>query len=230
MLSAWRLVDRKQLGYYLRTTRFDAWIVILTAISAVAVSIEFCVLIGVFLSFVLYVPQAARVDLTELVMTPERVVREQLESDVPCKRIRIFSLEGEFFFGAAPQLEKHLEAIAATVEHGARVVVLRVKRVRNPDAVCMSALDRFIDQMHNAQVTVLFCGVRPDLMKVIESSGLARRLGADRVFVFQETGLYWTSTLEAVRFAYELLDGDVCDDCPRREQAPNASDGWYYLI
>ncbi len=60
MLSAWRLVDRHQLVYYLRTTRFDAWIVALTAISAVAVSVEFCVLIGVFMSFVLYVPQAAR--------------------------------------------------------------------------------------------------------------------------------------------------------------------------
>ena len=59
MLSAWRLVDRQQLVYYLRTTRFDAWIVLLTAISAVVVSVEFCVLIGVFLSFVLYVPQAA---------------------------------------------------------------------------------------------------------------------------------------------------------------------------
>jgi hypothetical protein len=67
-------------------------------------------------------------------------------------------------------------------------------------------------------------------MKVIESSGLARRLGADRVFVFQETGLYWTSTLEAVRFAYELIGKDVCEDCPRRESAPSESDGWYYLI
>ena len=102
MLSAWRLVDRHQLIYYLRTTRFDAWIVILTAISAVAVSVEFCVLIGVFLSFVLYVPQAARVQLTELTMTPERVVRERHDTDVPCSRIRIYSLEGEFFFGARP--------------------------------------------------------------------------------------------------------------------------------
>ena len=110
MLSAWRLVDRQQLVYYLRTTRFDAWIVVLTAISAVAVSVEFCVLIGVFLSFVLYVPQAARVHLTELTMTPERVdSRTASTSDVPCTRIRIYSLEGEFFFGAAPELEQHLD-------------------------------------------------------------------------------------------------------------------------
>src|SRR5262249_40548725 len=66
MLSAWQLVDKKQLRYYVRATRFDAWIVALTAIAAVAVSVEFCVLVGVLLSFVLYIPRAARVRVTEL--------------------------------------------------------------------------------------------------------------------------------------------------------------------
>ncbi len=230
MLSAWRLVDRQQLNYYLRTTRFDAWIVMLTAISAVAVSVEFCVLIGVFLSFVLYVPQAARARLTELILTPERVIRERLTADVPCNRIRIFSLEGEFFFGAAPELEKHLESIATAAAEGAHVVVLRMKRVRNPDAVCMSVLDRFMDRMHDLNVTVLLCGVRPDLMKVIDASGLARRIGAERVFVFEETGKFWTSTLEAVRFAYEILGDNVCETCPRHAESLNQKDGWYYLI
>jgi SulP family sulfate permease len=231
MLSAWRLVDRAQLAYYLRTTRYDAWIVALTAISAVAVSVEFCVLIGVFLSFVLYVPRAARVHLTELIMTPESVVRERRPGDEHCPRIRIFSLEGEFFFGAAPELEQHLETIAATAEEGARVVILRLKRVRNPDAVCMSVLDHFIDQMQAAGVPVLFCGVRPDLMQVIRTSGLDRVIGPERLFVFEEhPGKFWTSTIDAVHFAYEIIGDDVCETCPRRSQRGNNKDGWYYLI
>ena len=32
--------------------------------------------------------------MTELVLTPERVIRERIDTDVPCNRIRIFSLEG----------------------------------------------------------------------------------------------------------------------------------------
>jgi SulP family sulfate permease len=231
MLSAWQLVDRQQLFYYLRTTRYDAWIVSLTAIAAVAVSIEFCVLIGVFLSFVLYVPRAARVHLTELIMTPESVVRERRPGDEHCPRIRIFSLEGEFFFGAAPELEEHLETIAATAEDGARVVILRLKRVRNPDAVCMAVLDHFIDQMQAAGVSVLFCGVRPDLMKVIDSSGLSRVIGPERLFVFEEhPGKFWTSTIDAVQFAYEILGQNVCETCPRQNERATNKDGWYYLI
>ena len=146
--------------YYLRTTRFDAWIVMLTAISAVAVSVEFCVLIGVFLSFVLYVPQAARVHFTELTLTPERVVRERLADDIPCphshlqpgRRILLRRLPG-----AGTALGRNRRGR----RNGSRVVVLRLKRVRNPDAVCMSVLDRFIERMHDRDVTVLFCGVRP---------------------------------------------------------------------
>jgi sulfate permease, SulP family len=230
MLASYRLVDWPQLAYYFRTTRFDRWIVVLTAVSAVAVSVEFCVLIGVFLSFVLYVPLAARIRLTELVMSSDRVVRERLAADAPCGRIRIYSLEGEFFFGASPELEEHFESIASAAESGVRVIILRLKRVRNPDAVCMSVLERFIEQMHARGVTVLFCGVRPDFMKVINSSGLAKRLGPDRVFVFEETGKFWTSTLEAVRFAYEILGEDICDACPRHGESLNQMEGWTYLI
>jgi sulfate permease, SulP family len=230
MLAAWQLVDRHQLVYHFRATKFDAWIVAITAISAVAVSVEFCILIGVFLSFVFYVPRAARMHMTELVMTPERIIRERISSDVPCGRIRIYSLEGELFFGAAPELGEHLETVTETAAGGVRVVVLRLKRARNPDAVCLSVLERFIDRMHKAKVSVLICGVRPDVMQIIDSSDLMGRLGRDRVFVFQETGAIWSSTLEAVRFAYEIVGNDVCETCPRRGESVDGKDGWYYMI
>ena len=53
MVSAWKMVDWRALAYHLRATRFDAAIVGGTAFSAVSISIEFCVLIGVFMSFLL---------------------------------------------------------------------------------------------------------------------------------------------------------------------------------
>ena len=87
-----------------------------------------------------------------------------------------------------------------------------------------------IKQMKDAGVTVLMCAVRPDLMKVIDSSGLLRHLGPERVFVFQETGEVWSSTLDAIRFAYEIVGNDVCATCPRHAESLNEKEGWYYLI
>lgn len=230
ILSAWRLVDRRELLYYLKTTRFDAWIVSLTALSAVAVSVEFCVLIGVFLSFVMYIPRAARVYLTELILAPERVIRERISTDPVCNRIKIYSLEGELFFGAAPELEERLDSIVAAARSGVRVVVLRMKRVRNADAVCLKVLDRFTTRLQAAQVSVLLCGLRPDLVKVIDASGLLRRLGSEHVFAFEETGAIWSSTLDAVRFAYEIIGDDVCEQCPGNALTLREKEGWYYMI
>ena len=70
MVSAWKMVDWRALAYHLRATRFDAAIVAATALSrGRSISIEFCVLIGVFMSFMLAVPRAGRMLLTEFVIT-----------------------------------------------------------------------------------------------------------------------------------------------------------------
>ena len=69
ILTGYRMVDRQQLRYHLRATRFDAGIVLATAAAAVFVSVEFCILIGVFLSFVLYVPRAAGAHLNEFTLS-----------------------------------------------------------------------------------------------------------------------------------------------------------------
>ncbi|HEX5269049.1 MAG TPA: SulP family inorganic anion transporter [Gemmataceae bacterium] len=226
MVSAARLVNRKQLAYHLRATRFDMLIVLITAFAAVAVSVEFCILIGIFLSFVLYVPRAAKVILTELTLTPERVIRERLPDDHACDRMLLFSLEGELFFGSAPDLGEHLAAIERRAGPATRVVVLRLKRVRNPDAVCLVLIESFLARLEARGVTVLLCGVREDLATVLRSTGLEARVKG-RLFL-EVPGLS-SSTLEAVRHAYDLLGTDLCPTCPRRDEAANR-EGWYYMI
>jgi SulP family sulfate permease len=228
MVSAWRLVDRKQLKYHLRATRFDAGIVLVTAVAAVFVSVEFCILVGVFVSFALYVPRAARVHLSELTLTPERVIRERLPDDPPCGRMLLYNIEGELFFGSAPDLEEQLEAIERRAGDGIRVLVLRLKRARNPDAVCLSVLDQFIRRLQARRVRVLLCGVRRDLARVLRTTGLETRLGSEHIFI--ETTAIYSSTLSAVRRAYELLGSDVCATCPRRDEVSNGKESWYYMI
>jgi SulP family sulfate permease len=228
LVSAWRLVDRRQLAYHLRATRFDAGIVLATALSAVAVSVEFCILIGVFLSFLLYVPRAARVHLTELTVTPERVLREKVPGDPPCGRILIYDLEGELFFGSAPALEGHLAAVERRARDGIRVVVLRLKRVRNPDAVCLGLIDRFLERIAERKTAVLLCGVRRDLARTLHTTGIEARLGPRHIF--REAVRVRSSTLDAVKHAYDLLAGDVCATCPQRTRPADENEPLYYMI
>ncbi len=226
LVSAWRLVDRKQLMYHLRTTRFDMQIVLVTAISALVINIEFCILIGVFLSVALYVRRAARLHVTELTMSSERVIHERGPADPRCERIAIYSLEGELFFGSAPDLEALFETIEERANHTTRVIVLRLKRVRNPDAVCLELFEHFITRMKERGLHVILCGVRDDFVQMLQVSGLEATLGKENVFVEQEGSA--SSTLDAVRFAYDLLKGDFCSFCPRRGEGEKPV--LYYMI
>jgi SulP family sulfate permease len=108
------------------------------------------------------------------------------------------------------------------------VVLLRLKRTRNPDMVCMELFQRFLQDMRARGVAVLLCGVREDFATALVSLDFARWLPADRVFL--ENGGPDTSTLRAVRHAYELLGADLCPTCPRRREPEADKGAWHYMI
>jgi SulP family sulfate permease len=228
LVTAWRLVDKPRLQYCLRATRFDAAIALSTAAAAIFISIEFSILIGTFLSFLFFVPRVARLQTSELVVSPERVVRERQPEDPQCTKMAIFSLEGELFFGAAPELDEHLAELTSRVEQGARLVLLRLKRARNPDMVCLERLQHFLEDMRDRGVTVLLCGVREDFARALNNVGFDRILPPECLFLEDSVG--GSSTLRAVRRAYELLGDDRCPTCPRPREAETDKGDWYYMI
>jgi SulP family sulfate permease len=190
------------------------------------ISIELSILVGICVSFLLFVPRAARLQVTEMVVGPERVVRERLPNDPDCANMAIFALEGELFFGAAPLLAECLDMLRQRVKQGARVLILRLKRTRNPDVVCLEMLQQFLEEMQDRQVPVLLCGIRPDFEQALRNLRFHHWLPQE--YVFHEDATLGSSTLKAVRRAYELLGDNLCATCPRRDQRDK--ENWYYMI
>lgn len=210
VVTAARLVDWTRLRYAMRASRYDAGLVVLTAAAAVFISVEFAILIGVALSILLFVPRAARLRVSELVVTTKQVLRERLPSDPPCPEMLLYNLEGELFFGTAPELDRFFEEVKLRIRtEGTRVVVVRFKRTRNPDMVCLERLQQFLQEMESERVTILLCGVRPDLAKGLANLRFADWFPTDRIF--PEGGETPSATLKAVSSAYELLEANRTD-------------------
>ena len=228
LVTAAGLVDWHHLRYSLRASQYDAALVISTAFSAVFLSVEFSILIGTALSILLYVPRAARLQATELVVGADRVLRGRTPTDPVCNKMIVLDLEGELFFGAARELDRYLDDLKARVQTGVRVIVLRLKRTRNPDVVCMERLERFIRDMEKLRVLVLLCGVREDFDRSMQNLRFDEWLPSDRVFhETEETG---SATLSAVRAGYDWLGADLCESCPRRSEQEPPSEPLYYMI
>jgi SulP family sulfate permease len=107
-------------------------------------------------------------------------------------------------------------------------VVLRLKRVRNPDMVSLEQLQHFVEDMNKRKVIVLLCGVREGFAQILKNLGSEKWLPPECVFLEDVT--VGSSTLKAVRYAYELLGEDMCAACPRRGDRPGDKGEWYYVI
>lgn len=211
VLTAFRMTEMATLKYIVKATRFDAWILVVTALSAILVSVEFCILIGVVLSFALYIPKAAKISSTELTISQGKVVREIKPGEKRCEWIRIYNFEGELFFGSAPEFERLLDSIELEAQPPLRVVILRLKRARNPDSVCMMVLDTFSQNMLSKGVTVILSGVDAEMLSVLSNVGLVRHIGRENIFLEQSE--IWGSTSQALQRAYAIFGTERCSHC-----------------
>lgn len=204
MVTAFGMIDWRSLRFHFRATRVDAVVILATAIAAVAISVEFCILIGVLASFLLAVPRAGRMTRTEFVVHEDGVLRERKDGEAPDDRLLLFGLEGELFFGSSLALDEHLSYFESRARAaGTRVVVLRVKRLRNPDAVGLNELVRWSGRLRDLGIRVLLAGVRSDLLAGLRATAAVEAFGADQVFVERKTR--GSSTVEAVRAGYTYL-------------------------
>jgi SulP family sulfate permease len=226
LVTAVRLVDFTRLWTTVKASRYDAGLVVITALAGVLWDLDKAVLLGIALSILLFVPRAAKLKVAELTITAERVVRERLPDDPVDPSVVIYDLEGEFFFGAAPELDRYFDTLRARIRsEGIQFVILRLKRVRDPDAVCIERLEHFLREENGHGTTVLLAGVRPDTLKVLNNIGFHDWFPDDQVF--PEEDQEFSATLRAVRYARTRLGIEE----PGQPAAPKEpTDPLYYLV
>jgi sulfate permease, SulP family len=213
-------LDWKRLSYAIRASRFDGTLVFVTAFAAIFISVEDSILIGVAVSLLLFVPRVSKLGIRELIVTPERVVRERQPDEPRSNPLLIYDLEGELFFGAAPELDRYLDEIKQeTIRTGIKYIILRLRRTRNPDVVAIEHLEHFLRDAEKRGVTVLLAGVRPNLAKILRNVHLNQWLPEDRIY--PEKDEKFSATLNAVRHAYRLLN---------QERKSEGHEAVYYLV
>ena len=228
MVTAVRLVDWRRLANALRASRFDAALVVVTAFTAIFLSVEYSILAGVALSIVLFVPRAAKLQARELTIAADRVIRGRQNGDPQCRPIVIYDLEGELFFGAALELDRHFDELRQRTRAGAKVVILRLRRTRNPDLVCLERLEQFIRELDGRGVVVLLSGVGVDVSRTMDNLRFYRWLPRERVFL-RAAEAPGSSTIAAVRHAYRLLPSETAA-CPHCAAIRPAAPDIYYMI
>jgi SulP family sulfate permease len=108
-------------------------------------------------------------------------------------------------------------------------LVLRLKRLRNPDAVCLEKLEYFLRDAQQEGLVVLLAGVRTDILSAFHRLSFDDWFPWDHVFVEEDESD--SATLKAVRKAYDLLgDENGCAHCLERVPTRSKPRAAYYLV
>jgi sulfate permease, SulP family len=230
LLTATRLIEPKRIVYAVRASFLDATVLSITVVSALALGLDQAILIGVAMSILIFVPRAAKLKASELIVDDRGVVRDKLADDPACESFLLYDLEGELFFGAAPELERYFTELTQRAQaQKIHFVVLRVKRVRNPDVVCLEQLENFLKCSESLRITVLVAGARSDLLDALRRLRFGKWFPDDRIFP-QGTDED-SATLAAIRTVYRTLgDKNTCEHCSPKNATKRGEGQLYYLV
>ncbi|MBI2777784.1 MAG: SulP family inorganic anion transporter [Chloroflexi bacterium] len=178
--TAIQMIEVSSLAAILRSTRGDAVVLVLVAVSTIALDLVTAVILGLVVAgaFALQqVASSARLDEIPL----DAGDHDAEEAALLDAHIVAFRLDGPLFFGAAHAFLLELSEVSDV-----RVVVLRLSRLATIDATGATVLADTIARLEHRHVSVLLSGTRP------EHAGILRRLGvfdrlADPAHVFPST-------------------------------------------
>jgi SulP family sulfate permease len=175
MVTAARMVEVHNVRAVLRSTRSDAFVLVVTAAATVAFDLILAVEVGVAVAAVLALRNVA-MSSTAL---PGRVeISADAEAALLHEHIVAYRIDGAMFFGAAQRFLTELTAVSDV-----RVVILRLPQMQVLDATGARALGEVVSELERRGVTVLLKGPTAEHLRVLAAVGaLAHLADEDHVF------------------------------------------------
>lgn len=186
LVTAVNIVNPRQFFLCLKATNSDAFVLWMTLISCVFLSLDIALYIGIMISITLYLKKAAIPQLIEYDIDEDGELHNIDYAKIhEHKTIRVIKVEGELFFGAADLFQTTLKTIAED-DTSTKVIVLQLKNARDIDATVCLALQQLHGYLKGSGRYLIACGMTQQIWDVLSDSGLIEQIGKENLFVFDE--------------------------------------------
>lgn len=220
LVTAFSLIDSRQFALCLRSHSSDAFVLVTTVLACVIFSVDVAFFIGIGLSITFYLNKAATPYLVEhLVDASGDLCGTEEPGTTRDKAIRIISVQGELFFGAADLFQNTLKALAAG-DQRTKVLILRLKHARDVDATACVALLQLNRYLKESGRYLVGCSITRPVWEVLCNSGIADEIGKENLFLFDAADPQ-LSVRRAWKHACEMSKGE-CKIEPEVSKATDA--------
>lgn len=207
IITAINMVDRAEIRRILQGAPGDAIIMIVTLLGTTFLDLDFAVLSGILLSFVLYLirTSAPRVQ----VVVPDESYQHFIHRpDAPnCPQLGIVEIHGDLYFGAVSHIEEEILEVAA-LNPGQRFLIIRMHQVNQVDFSGIHMLESLVRSYREQGGDVFLTHVSERARRLMETTGCLAYLGTRNLL---------DEDLAVGYIFHHVLDPAVCIyECPVR--------------
>ena len=207
IVTAFNMVDGEEIKRIWHGAPGDAAIMLLTLFGTLFLSLEFAVLLGILLSFVLYVLRTSTPRVHAVVPDDEFQHFTYNPDKEPCPQLLIIEILGDLYFGAVGYVE---DIILDLMEQNPtqRFLMLRMHSVDHIDFSGIHMLENLIKSYRDRGGDLYMMRVSYAVRKVMESTDFINYLGESNILIDDD----------AVQILFHhQLDPAICIyECPYR--------------
>lgn len=207
--TAFTMIKYRRMHQIMATSKSETFIMAATFLSAFVFPLIYVVTIGIVLSLLVYVYKTSRPRVIPMVPTANfRHLREaDGRTDAQCPQLRILSIEGDLYFGAANHVEHLLRDYLPPV--GMRhFILLQLQNMVRVDISGVRMLESLVRLVRERGGDVYFFKITDMANRLFASSGFRTMVGEDH-FLEDDTAIEYL-------FQRVLNPKECIYDCPHR--------------
>lgn len=173
-----------------KTGRIQQVVMVLTFVAALAIPLQYAVLLGVAMAILLFVfNQSNKVTVKEWVFDRDGKRRDlPLEQDppaiLPSEQVTILAPFGSLFFAAAPVFEEQLPEIDEETHRAAVILSLRTRS--DLGSTFIGVIQRYARELAEHDSRLILAAVSPEARDQIKQVGLLDEIGRENIFLDSE--------------------------------------------
>jgi SulP family sulfate permease len=209
VLVGWTLIDFAAIRKIVHMSRPETFVLVVTFLATMTLSLEIAVLVGVFVSLVAYLYRTSRPTMRTLVpdrQDPERKMIEVHDRLPECPQLKILRIEGSIYFGAVHHVATHFDTLRR-ISPAQKHLLLVARNINFVDVAGADLLAAEAATRRRLGGDLYLQGLRQPAQEMLERGGQLEHIGRDHVFGAKDG---------AIARVFDRLDHAICRRCTAR--------------
>lgn len=220
IITAYKLIDRKEMVRIWQTSRGDSMIMFATLLATLFLPLEFAVLTGVLVSFGRFLAKTSTPSVYTM-LPDDKFEHFAHQPDKPdCPQLGLLTITGSIYFGATQHVEEEIRNHMARFPDQ-RYLLLRMGQVNHCDISAIHLLESMVRLYRQRSGDIFMMNVRRGVWEKMKLSEFDQMLGEDH-FLTQENAIdhIFYHTLDPAQCIYrcQIRAWKECQTLPKSDK------------